>query len=66
MTKKVYWHPVSIEREGKSYKGRYSGDGKSVTVTYGGYTMATELGSMRAAVLACQLLSELVAKYKNK
>jgi hypothetical protein len=67
MTKKrTHWYPIVIEREGKSYRGSYSGDEKTVTVTYGGLTLATQLGSTPRHVIAQQLLAELVRKATGK
>jgi len=67
MTKKpTHWYPIVIEREGKSYRGSYSGDAKTVTVTYGGLTLETQIGNTPRHVIAQQLLSELVRKATGK
>ena len=67
MTKKrTHWYPIVIEREGKSYQGSYSGDEKTVTVMYGGLTLATQLCSTPRHVIAQQLLAELVRKATGK
>ena len=67
MTKKrTHWYPIVIEREGKSYRGSYSGDEKTVTVMYGGLTLATQLGTTPRHVIAQQLLAELVRKATGK
>jgi len=58
--KPLSWAPVEIERDGKKYGGRYTVDGRLVTVVYNGRTKSTPLGGSGGYAIATALLSELV------
>jgi hypothetical protein len=54
------WSPVSIERGGKAYSGKFYVDGRLITVLYNGRTKTTPLGGSDATAVASQLLTELL------
>lgn len=51
---------VAIERDGKTYEARFDTKGGVLTVTGPWGRKSTQLGNMPPAVLARQLLSELI------
>jgi hypothetical protein len=53
------WSPVVIERDGKSFSGKFYVDGRLITVLYNGRTKTKQLGGSDAMAFASQLLSEL-------
>jgi hypothetical protein len=54
------WIPVSIERDGKAYPGKFYVDGRLLTVLYNGRTKTTHLGGGDATAIASRLLAELL------
>ena len=57
-------HPVTIEIEGKTYKGNYWVAGKILTVSTSKGGKSRQIGLTPAEVLAKQLLQELVKDRK--
>jgi hypothetical protein len=57
-------YPVTIEIDGKTYKGNYWVAGKILTVSTGKGGKSRQVGSTSAEVLAQQLLRELVKDEK--
>ena len=56
------WSPVAIERDGKTYSGRFNVDGRRITVLYNGRIKITHLGGGDATATASRLLAELLAE----
>ena len=54
------WSPVSFERHGKAYSGKFYVDGRLITVLYNGRTKTTRLDDSDATAIASRLLSELL------
>ena len=54
------WSRVAIERDGKTYAGKFYVDGRVITVLYNGRTKTTQLGGSDATAIASRLLSELL------
>ena len=54
------WSPVAIERDGKTYSGRFNVDGRRITVLYNGRIKITHLGGGDATATASRLLAELL------
>ena len=52
--------PISINREGKNYKGYYEMDRRMITVHYDFKQTTTQLGASNPEILAHLLLSELI------
>jgi hypothetical protein len=52
--------PISVDLEGTSYAGTYQVSGGNVVVTFGKLRKSTPLKGMSEAILARQLLRELV------
>ena len=54
------WSPVTIERDGKAYSGKFYVDGRLITVLYNGRTKTTQFAGSDATAVASRLLSELL------
>jgi hypothetical protein len=57
--------PISIDLEGTSYAGTYHVAADNLTVTFGELRKSTPLKGMSEAILARQLLRELVREQRE-
>jgi hypothetical protein len=58
--------PISVEIDGKTYKGNFEVSGGVLTVMAAYGQRATQLGQMLPTVLAAMLLRELVREKKGR
>jgi hypothetical protein len=58
--------PISVDIDGKTYKGHFEVSGGVLTVTAAYGQKATQLGQMLPTVLAAILLGELVREKKSR
>ncbi len=54
-------YPVTVDVDGKSYRGSYVMRGRIVTVTLGAVERSRQLGGMSHEILAMTLMREMVA-----
>jgi hypothetical protein len=59
-------HDVSVETNGTTHNGRYTVESGVVTVTYGFYHKATQVGESSSDRIARMLLRELVAEHPRE
>ncbi len=62
------WNSVEIEKDGRTYSGKYRVEGGIITVTYdadGGGDKSTQVENSEPERLAKLLLSELVAELRK-
>ena len=62
------WNNVEIEKDGKTYAGKYRVEGGIITVTYdaeGGGDKSAHVGGSEPGRLARQLLSDVVTELRS-
>ena len=62
------WNNVEIEKDGKTYAGKYRVEGGIITVTYdadGGGDKSATVGSSEPGRLARELLSDVVTELRS-
>jgi len=62
------WNTVEIDKDGKTYAGKYRVEGGIITVTYdaeGGGDKSANVGGSDPARLARELLLEVVTELRN-
>lgn len=63
------WKTTDVEKDGKTYAGKYRVEGGIITVTYdaeGGGDKSAQVGNAEPAQLAKRLLLEVVSELRNE